>query len=31
MDEQQIAQAVDRVLERYKDVLVAAIVRELKH
>ena len=31
MDEQQIAAAVDRVLERYKDVLVAAIVRELKH
>ncbi|MFI5111799.1 MAG: response regulator [Terriglobales bacterium] len=29
MDKQQIAEAVDRVLERYKDELVAAILREL--
>ena len=29
MDEQQIAEVVDRVLERYKDELVAAILREL--
>ena len=30
MDEQHVAAAVDRVLQRYKDVLIAAIVRELK-
>jgi CheY-like chemotaxis protein len=29
MDKQHIAEAVDRVLERYKDELVAAILREL--
>jgi len=29
MDEQHIAEVVDRVLERYKDELVAAILREL--
>lgn len=29
MDQQHIAEAVDRVLERYKDELVAAILREL--
>ena len=30
MDEQHIAEVVDRVLERYKDELVAAILRELQ-
>jgi len=30
MDKQHIAEAVDRVLERYKDELVAAILRELQ-
>jgi CheY-like chemotaxis protein len=30
MDEQHVAEAVDRVLERYKDELVAAILRELQ-
>lgn len=30
MDEQRVTEAVQRVLERYKDELVAAIVRELK-
>ena len=29
MDKQHVAEAVDRVLERYKDELVAAILREL--
>jgi hypothetical protein len=29
LDKQHIAEAVDRVLERYKDELVAAILREL--
>ena len=30
MDEQHIAEVVDRVLARYKDELVAAILRELQ-
>ena len=30
MDEQHVAEVVDRVLERYKDELVAAILRELQ-
>jgi CheY-like chemotaxis protein len=30
MDEQRIAEAADRVLERYKDELIAAILRELR-
>jgi hypothetical protein len=29
IDKQHIAEAVDRVLDRYKDELVAAILREL--